>query len=64
MPPAQVAWWDNVLKKAMATPEWATALKRNMWSADYRSSAQADAFLKAENARLTPLLGELGLAKK
>jgi putative tricarboxylic transport membrane protein len=64
MPAAQVAWWDNVLKKAMATPEWTTALKRNMWSADYRASTQAAAFLKDENTRLTPLLGELGLAKQ
>jgi putative tricarboxylic transport membrane protein len=64
MPAAQVAWWDNVLKKAMATPEWTTALKRNMWSADYRASTQAAAFLKDENSRLTPLLSELGLAKQ
>jgi putative tricarboxylic transport membrane protein len=64
MPAEQVAWWDNVLKKVMATPEWAAALKRNMWSADYRPSKQAAEFLKNENARLTPLLGELGLAKQ
>ena len=64
MPPAQVAWWDAVLKKAVATPEWATAIKRNLWTPDYRASAQADAFLKNENKRLTPLLGELGLSKQ
>ncbi|HWZ47787.1 MAG TPA: tripartite tricarboxylate transporter substrate binding protein [Herbaspirillum sp.] len=64
MPAEQTAWWDNVLKKAMASPEWAAALKRNMWSADYRPSKQAAEFLKSENARLTPLLGELGLAKQ
>jgi putative tricarboxylic transport membrane protein len=64
MPAAQVAWWDGVLKKVMATPEWATALKRNMWSADYRPSAQANDFLKNEDTRLTPLLKELGLAKQ
>ncbi|MDB5990273.1 MAG: hypothetical protein JWQ10_1676 [Herbaspirillum sp.] len=64
MPAAQAAWWDNVLKKVMATPEWSAALKRNMWSADYRPSQQAAEFLKNENARLTPLLGELGLAKQ
>jgi putative tricarboxylic transport membrane protein len=64
MPAEQTAWWDSVLKKVMATPEWAAALKRNMWSADYRSSKDAAAFLKNENARLTPLLTELGLAKQ
>jgi len=63
MTPAAIAWWDNALQKATASPEWAAALKRSLWTADYKNSAQAAAFLNDENTRLTPLLGELGLAK-
>jgi putative tricarboxylic transport membrane protein len=63
MTPAEIAWWDNVLKKATASPEWATAVKRNLWTADYKDSAQTRAFLQGEQARLTPLLGDLGLAR-
>jgi putative tricarboxylic transport membrane protein len=63
MTPAEIAWWDNVLQKATASPEWAAAVKRNHWSADYKNSAQTKVFLNGEQARLTPLLAELGLAK-
>jgi putative tricarboxylic transport membrane protein len=63
MTPAEVAWWDNVLKKATSSPEWAEAVKRNLWTADYQNSTQTKAFLHEEQARLTPLLTDLGLAK-
>ncbi|SAL47142.1 Tripartite tricarboxylate transporter family receptor [Caballeronia choica] len=63
MTPAEIAWWDNVLQKATASPQWAAAVKRNLWTADYQNSTQTRAFLQGERSRLTPLLGELGLAK-
>jgi putative tricarboxylic transport membrane protein len=63
MTPAEIAWWDNVLQKATASPLWAAAVKRNLWTADYRNSSQTRAFLQDERSRLTPLLGELGLAR-
>lgn len=64
MTPAEVAWWDNALQKATSSPQWAAAVKRNLWTADYRNSAATRVFLQNERTRLTPLLGELGLAKK
>jgi putative tricarboxylic transport membrane protein len=63
MTPEQIAWWDNVLQKATASPEWATAVKRNLWTADYKNSAQTRVFLQSEQTRLKTLLGDLGLAK-
>ncbi len=63
MTPAEIAWWDNVLQKATSSPEWAVAVKRNLWTADYKNSTQTRAFLQDERNRLTPLLGELGIAK-
>jgi putative tricarboxylic transport membrane protein len=63
MTPAEIAWWDDVLKKATASPEWAAAVKRNLWTAEYKDSADTKVFLENEKTRLTPLLSELGLAK-
>ena len=63
MTPAEIAWWDGVLQKATASPLWADAVKRNLWTADYQNSAQTHVFLQDERNRLTPLLGDLGLAK-
>jgi putative tricarboxylic transport membrane protein len=63
MTTSQVAWWDAVLAKAIASPEWATAAKRNLWTVDYKNSTQTRAFLATENVRLGALLGELGLAR-
>jgi putative tricarboxylic transport membrane protein len=63
MTPEQIAWWDDVLKKATASPEWATAVKRNLWTADYKNSAQTRVFLQSEQTRLKTLLGDLGLAR-
>jgi putative tricarboxylic transport membrane protein len=63
MPPAEIAWWDNVLQRATASPLWAAALKRNLWTADYQNSTQTRAFLQGERDRLSPLLNDLGLAK-
>ncbi|WP_322101379.1 tripartite tricarboxylate transporter substrate binding protein [Paraburkholderia sp. J41] len=63
MTPEQIAWWDNVLQKATSSPEWAVAVKRNLWTADYKNSAQTRVFLQGEQTRLKTLLGDLGLAK-
>ena len=63
MTPAEIAWWDNVLQKATASPQWQTAVARNLWTADYKNSATTRQFLTAERTRLTPLMAELGLAK-
>lgn len=63
MSPDQIAWWDGVLKKVTSSPKWSEALVRNLWTADYKSSAETKPFLEREKVRLTQLLGEIGLAK-
>jgi putative tricarboxylic transport membrane protein len=63
MTAAEVAWWDQLLGKVTASPDWPAAVKRNLWTADYKNSAQTRAFLDSEKTRLGSLLGELGLAK-
>jgi putative tricarboxylic transport membrane protein len=64
MTPDEIAWWDTLLRKAMASPVWTAALKRNLWTADYKDSADTKIFLNNENARLTALLKDLGLAQQ
>jgi len=63
MTTAEIAWWDNVLKKATSSPRWAEAVTRNLWTADYKDHAATKQFLEGEKAHLTQTLGELGLAK-
>ena len=63
MTPDEIAWWDNVLKKATSSPEWSAAVKRNLWTADYKNSTDTKVFLTGEQKRLTSLLTDLGLAK-
>jgi putative tricarboxylic transport membrane protein len=61
--PAQIAWWDAALAKAIASPRWAAVAKRSLWTLDYKNSTQTRAFIASENVRLTGLLGNLGLAR-
>jgi len=64
MTPEELAWWDGTLGKVMASPEWAAAAERNLWTADYKNSSDLKAFLDSENVRLAALLKDLGLAKQ
>jgi putative tricarboxylic transport membrane protein len=64
MTPEEIAWWDNVLGKAILSPEWAKAAETNMWSIDYKNSKDVKGFLDSEQIRLAALLKELGLAKQ
>src|SRR5262249_26237265 len=36
----ELAWWDDALGKVMASPEWAAAAARNLWTVDYKNSTQ------------------------
>jgi putative tricarboxylic transport membrane protein len=64
MTPDQVAWWDDTLTKATASPEWQTAVGRNQWTANYLDSKDTAAFFNSESTRLAALLTDLGLAKQ
>ena len=60
----EIAWWDDVLGKAVLSPEWAKAAATNMWSIDYKNSKDLKTFLVSEQTQLSPLLKDLGLAKQ
>ena len=64
MPAAQVAYWENVLKQVVATPEWKADIERNFWAEDVAFGAKFAEDLKQEYAAMKSVLTELELAKQ
>ncbi len=63
MTPAQIAYWENVLRKVTATPEWKEDLDKNYWSDDFVTSAQFKKDLAKDYADIKAVLVDIGLAK-
>ena len=60
----QVAYWDAVFAKLVATPEWQAEVRDQLFDATFMASGPSREFLDSENQRLARVLTELGLAKK
>lgn len=61
--PAQIAYWDGILAKAMTTSVWKQALEQNTWEANYLNSAQTRKLFDEDHAEYRGILGELGMIK-
>jgi putative tricarboxylic transport membrane protein len=61
---AQVAYWENVLRKATEYPEWKADIEKNFWSDDFATSAQFKKDLDSDYASMKAVLTDLGLAKQ
>ena len=61
--PAQVAYWENVLRKATEAPEWKDDLDKNVWSNVFLGSAQFAKELDKDYADMKGVLVDIGLAK-
>ncbi|MFZ9560713.1 MAG: Bug family tripartite tricarboxylate transporter substrate binding protein [Burkholderiales bacterium] len=61
--PAQVAYWEDVLRKVTATQEWKEDLERNFWSDDFGTSAQFRKDLDKDYADIKSVLVDIGLAR-
>ena len=61
--PAQVAYWEGVLKKATEIPEWRADLEKNYWSDDFVTSAQFRKDLEKDYADMRAVLADIGLAR-
>jgi putative tricarboxylic transport membrane protein len=59
----QIAYWDGVLAKAVATPLWKQTLEQNVWEANYLDSAQTRRLFESDDAEYRSILGELGMVK-
>ena len=63
MPPAQVAYWDQVLAKVVQSDEYKKEVERNLADPIYLGSREARKFWDQEYAELKTLINELGLTK-
>ncbi|HET7158800.1 MAG TPA: tripartite tricarboxylate transporter substrate binding protein, partial [Burkholderiales bacterium] len=62
--PAQVAFWEDVMRKAAASEEMRQYAEQNQWIIEYKGAAETRAWLDQEAAALKLVMGELGLTGK
>ena len=62
--PAQVGYWENVLAKAVDSPEWKQDLERNFWSDDFTRAEQFRKDLATDYTAMRSVLTDLGLARQ
>lgn len=63
MTPAQITYWEGVLRRLSESEEWKAELDANFWSGDYMGSAEYLKFLERDNAQARTFLVDIGLAK-
>jgi len=61
--PAQIAYWESVLRKVTETKEWKEDLEKNYWSDDFVGSAQFRKDLAKDYADMKSVLVDIGLAR-
>jgi putative tricarboxylic transport membrane protein len=61
--PAQVGYWENVLRKSTELPEWKADLAKNYWTEHFVTGAQLRKHIEQEYVETKAVLGDLGLAK-
>jgi len=60
---AQIAYWEGVLAKAVASEEWKKQLETDHWEGNFLGSREFGKFLEAEYAEAKAVMTDLGLAK-
>ena len=63
MSAAQVAYWENVLAKVVASDEWKKDMTNNYWESNFMTSADSRKFLQAQYEEYKNVLVEVGLAR-
>jgi putative tricarboxylic transport membrane protein len=61
---SEIAFWEAAFKRVMETDAWKQELVRRHQVSRFHSSAETRKFLEAEEARLQPIVTELGLVRK
>jgi putative tricarboxylic transport membrane protein len=64
MSPAEIAFWEAAFKRALAGEDWKKEIARRQQRSSFHTAAETRTFLESEEARLKPLIEELGLVKK
>lgn len=63
MTPAQVAYWEGVMRRMMDADEWKKELEDNFWIAHFETGAETRKFLDRDYQDARAFMGELGLAR-
>lgn len=63
LPRAQLAFWEETLRKIAQSPEWKQDLDDNYWANGYTSAAETRRRLDKEYAEIQQAMSELGMAK-
>jgi len=61
--PAQIAYWENTLRRMSEAPEWKADLDKNHWTGHFKTGAALHQELEQDYNWLKTTLVELGLAK-
>ena len=61
--PAQLAFWENALRRMAEAPEWKADLEKNHWTEHFKTGAALHQELEQDYIWLKTTLVELGLAK-
>ncbi len=61
--PAQVAFWEDVLSKVVATDEWKGVLEKQFWDGNFLRSREFAKYMDHEYAQTKSVMIDLGLAK-
>jgi putative tricarboxylic transport membrane protein len=64
MSAAQIAYWENALRKMTETAEWKADLEKNFWFDDFVTGAQFRKDLERDYADIKAVLMDLGLARQ
>jgi putative tricarboxylic transport membrane protein len=63
MTPAQVAFWEDALRRFTESGEWKKEVEANFWVSEFMNRAETMKFLERDHAALKAFLTELGLAR-
>lgn len=61
--PVQVAFWEQVLARIVATDDWKKDLEAQYWEGNFMNSREFGKFLEAEYNQTRAIMTDLGLAK-
>ncbi|MBX3650253.1 MAG: tripartite tricarboxylate transporter substrate binding protein [Burkholderiales bacterium] len=62
--PAQIAYWEGVLRKVVSNPDWKADLEKNYWSDDFVGHAQFSKDIAKDYNDIKAVLVDIGLAKQ
>lgn len=60
---AQIAYWEDVLSRAVATDEWKAILEKQFWDGHFLRSRDFGKHMESEYAQTKVIMTELGLVK-